>query len=87
MRPSLLQFGPSMLLALLALVGMIAIGIGIVIIFRGFAAGSKREETDLLANFKELRSRGDISDQEFRTIKANLGSRGKRELESPQVDS
>lgn len=57
-------------LAVLVLCVLIAGGFYLVSIFRDYAAGDREEETDVLANLREMHLRGDISDEEFRTIQA-----------------
>ena len=50
----------------------------------GKVRGSLREEepgaNELLTNFRELHSRGELSDGEYRTIKAMLAARLQQEL-------
>jgi hypothetical protein len=41
---------------------------------RGSFRQSERESGILLDNFRELHSRGELSDEEYRTIKAKLAS-------------
>lgn len=38
------------------------------------------EASDLLTNFREMHAKGELSDQEFRTIKKQLSARMQREL-------
>lgn len=60
----------------------IAIAIGIYVVGR-VRAGMHTTETpanDMLTNFRELHSRGELSDGEYRTIKATLSARLEQEL-------
>jgi uncharacterized membrane protein len=49
---------------------LIAAGFYLVSIFRGYAADDPDNTIDELANLEEMHRKGDISDQEFRTIQA-----------------
>ena len=42
---------------------------------RGFAVGNDETPLELLTNFREMKVQGDISDKEFRTIKALLNEK------------
>jgi len=42
---------------------------------RGLAAGNDDTPVELLTNFREMKLQGDISDKEFRTIKALLNEK------------
>ena len=42
---------------------------------RGLAAGNDDTPMELLTNFREMKLQGDISDKEFRTIKALLNEK------------
>ena len=60
----------------------IAVTLGVYVI--GRVRKSSRESTptasDHLTNFRELHSQGELSDEEFRTIKSMLAERMQREL-------
>ena len=57
---------------------MIALAVLVVRRFRSYAVEDKGTTLDLLTNFREMSSKGDITDAEFRTIKSLLGdARGK----------
>jgi uncharacterized membrane protein len=55
---------------LLILCVLIAAGFYLVASFRDYAADDQEEASDVLANLEEMHRKGDISDQEFRTIQA-----------------
>ncbi len=57
-------------LAVLVLCVLIAAGFYLLSIFRDYAADDHRGDDDVLANLRELHLRGDISEEEFRTIQA-----------------
>ncbi len=57
-------------LAVLVLCVLLASGYYLVSSFRDYAANDHHEVNDVLANLRELHSRGEISDEEFRTIQA-----------------
>jgi uncharacterized membrane protein len=63
----------QMLFSLGILMGLIAVGYLVVQRFRGGAANEGRPESELLTKFQEMRHEGDISEQEYRTIKSVLG--------------
>jgi uncharacterized membrane protein len=63
----------QMLISLGILAGLIAVGYLVVQRFRGGAANEGRPESDLLTKFQEMHHEGDISEQEYRTIKSVLG--------------
>lgn len=44
------------------------------------------DASDLMTNFRELHSRGELSDEEYRTIKATLAERLRRQLDSPPAE-
>jgi hypothetical protein len=53
---------------------LVAVGFYLVGKLRGAFRQSERESGILLDNFRELHSRGELSDEEYRTIKAKLAS-------------
>jgi uncharacterized membrane protein len=67
--------------AVLAL--LIALAVYLVGRFRGHADDDQPHASDMLPNFRELHSRGELSDGEFRTIKTLL----KRQLEDELKDT
>lgn len=56
--------------SILVLCFLIAAGFYLVSIFRDYAADDQEEASRVLANLEEMHRKGDISDQEFRIIKA-----------------
>ena len=65
----------SLLLWLVVLMGMITAGWLVVRRFRDSNADDQRTPDLGLTNLQEMAERGDISDKEYRTIKAVLGAR------------
>jgi uncharacterized membrane protein len=68
------------ILAVGVLIGLVIVGVLIVQSFRGSAAQKGPTPNELLANFQEMRSRGDITDADYRKIKSVLGAELHREL-------
>ncbi len=56
------------------------IGWFVVLRFRDISGDDKPTASELLTNFRELRQEGDISEQEYRTIKTALRPDIEREL-------
>jgi uncharacterized membrane protein len=58
------------------------VGVGVVILLRFRDASGKKENEvgQSLSKFREMHSRGDLSDEEFRTIKAKLAAEVRQEL-------
>jgi hypothetical protein len=54
---------------------LVAVAYFVVRKLRGLAAGNDDTPTELLTNFREMKLQGDISDKEFRTIKALLNEK------------
>lgn len=67
-------------LGIMVLCVLIAAGFYLVSIFRDYAADDHRGTDDVLANLQDLHLRGDISDEEFRTIQAKTNL--KRDVDS-----
>ena len=67
-----------MLCTILAL--LIALAVYLVGRFRGRADEDQPAASNLLSNFRELHSRGGLSDEEFRTIKTLLAQKLQDEL-------
>jgi uncharacterized membrane protein len=61
-----------------------AIALGVYVIGRVRAGVNRKEPpaSEWLTNFKELHAKGELSDEEYRTIKAMLAERLQRELNS-----
>jgi hypothetical protein len=64
----------------LAGAALCAIGVYFVKRFRDRAAEDQPQASELLTNFREMYSQGGLSDEEFRTIKAQLADRMQREI-------
>ena len=62
------------------LIGLVIIGVFVVQRFRGGAADKGTSANELITNFQEMRSRGDISDADYRKIKAVLRAELQSEL-------
>jgi len=69
-------------LSVLILCVLIAVAFSFVSKFRDYNANDRETTSETLANLEEMRRRGDISDQEYRTIKTTTH----RQLSNP-VDS
>jgi hypothetical protein len=68
------------ILAVGVLIGLVIVGVLIVQSFRGSAVRKGPTANELLTNFQEMRSRGDIDDADYRKIKSVLGAELHREL-------
>ena len=70
----------QIMLWMTVLVGLVILGGLVVQRFRGGAAEKGTRANDLLTNFQEMQSRGDISDADYRKIKSVLGAQLQSEL-------
>jgi uncharacterized membrane protein len=70
----------QLMLGLGALIALVIVGVMIVQRFRGGAANKGHSSHELMTNFQEMRQRGDISDGDYRKIKAVLGESLHNEL-------
>ena len=68
----------TILLAVLAV--LVAAGVYIVGRFRGGSEKDQPTASELMTNFRELHSQGDLSEQEYRNIKTLLAERLQNEL-------
>jgi hypothetical protein len=68
------------ILAIGVLIGLMVVGVLIVQSFRGGATDKGTSANELLTNFQEMRSRGDIDDGDYRKIKSVLGAQLHQEL-------
>lgn len=59
---------------------LVAVGIYVVAKVRGSLSEDEPQPHDLLTNFRDLHAQGELSDEEYRTIKAALAARLQREL-------
>jgi uncharacterized membrane protein len=62
------------------LIGLVIVGVLVVQSFRGGAVDKGTKASQLLSNFEEMRSRGDIDDADYRKIKSVLGAELHSEL-------
>ncbi|HUY90135.1 MAG TPA: hypothetical protein VMV10_15465 [Pirellulales bacterium] len=77
----LLQRTETRLLILTAVVAaLIAVGIYVVAKVRRSFMQSGPAASDLITNFRELHSQGELSDEEYRNIKAMLAARLQNQL-------
>ncbi|MBC19064.1 MAG: hypothetical protein CMJ74_02235 [Planctomycetaceae bacterium] len=65
-----------------AVVALIAIGAYAVSKWRDATDDDTNSASELLTNFREMHSRGDLTDEEFRTIKARLSYEMKEEIKN-----
>ena len=70
----------QVMLWMTVLIGLVIVGVLIVQRFRGGAADKGTSANELMTNFQEMRSRGDISDADYRKIKSVLGAALQSEL-------
>lgn len=63
-----------------AMAVLIVVGVYIIGKMRSKLRETDSGSNDLMTNFRELHSRGDLSDEEYRTIKASLTARLQREI-------
>jgi uncharacterized membrane protein len=61
---------------------LIAVGIYVVAKVRRSFMESGQNPSDLITNFRELHSQGELSDEEYRNIKATLAARLQSRLKS-----
>jgi hypothetical protein len=62
------------------LLGLLIVAVLLVQRFRGGAAEKGAMAKELVSNFEEMRSRGDITDADYRRIQSVLGDKLHREL-------
>ena len=65
-----------------AIAALTALGAFVVARFRGGKGDDQPSTSELLSKFRELHDQGELSDEEFRSIKANLAQRLEAELKS-----
>jgi hypothetical protein len=63
-----------------AIAGLAALGIWIVVRFRGSKDSDQPAASELLSKFRDLHEQGELSDKEFRNIKTLLAERLQKEL-------
>ncbi len=74
---------PSVQRSVLLIAALAILVLVLVYVIGRIRAGMTEEEggaSDLLTNFREMHAKGELSDQEFRTIKTQLSARLQREL-------
>ena len=83
----ILQRPEARLVILAALVAVVvAVGIYVVAKVRRTFVESGPSANDLITNFRELHSQGELSDEEYRTIKTMLGARLQAELKDEKKE-
>ena len=70
-----------------AILALVALGVSIVRRWRGGSADDRESASELLTKFKELHSRGGLSDGEYRTIKTKLATQLESELNNDDKTS
>lgn len=70
-------------------IGAILVVVGIYVVAKVRETFSEREPAthQLLANFRELHTQGELSDEEYRTIKATLAARLQREIKGKEEEA
>jgi uncharacterized membrane protein len=66
---------------------LVAVGTYVVLAVRRTLSESEAKTHDLISNFRELHSQGELSDEEYRTIKATLAARLQREIKDKGEES
>jgi hypothetical protein len=75
------SLGPEKLVLWLAvLAAMIAVGAYLILKIRPKTVQNEPAASELLSKFRELHSQGELSDEEFRTIKTTLSAQLQQEL-------
>jgi hypothetical protein len=72
----------QLIIAVAVLAALVAIGVYVVSKLRNQAVQKEPPASELLTKFRELHSRGVLSDEEFRTIKTTLTERLQSELDN-----
>jgi len=80
MRPLSAESLSQIIMALAMLLALLIVAVLVVQRFRGGTADRGFSSGELLANFQEMRGRGDISDADYRKIKSVLGDKLQGEL-------
>ena len=81
LMPNFLQSTAAQVVIWLALgAALVVVGIYVVGKVRQTLSESEPQTHDLMSNFRELHSQGELSDEEYRTIKATLAARLQREI-------
>ena len=75
-----MEFLARVLIFLAAVIGVLAIGIALARRYRDDADEDGLKATDMLTKFQDLHFQGELSDEEFRTIKTKLADNVQDEL-------
>lgn len=79
--PNFLQStGAQVVIWLAICAALMVVGFYVVAKVRRTFSESESGTHDLMTNFRELHSQGELSDEEYRTIKATLAARLQREI-------
>lgn len=70
-----------LILSVAGLLAFIAVGLYVVGKIRNLFRSTEAGAGDLLNNFRDLHSQGELSDEEFRTIKAKLAAKLRAEFD------
>jgi uncharacterized membrane protein len=70
----------SLVLWLAVLASLISVGVYVIMKIRAKTVQNEPEASELLSKFRDLHSQGELSDEEFRTIKTTLTVELQREL-------
>ena len=76
----------TILWSIMAITCMCLVGIYVLSKFRGVKGEADKTASESLTKFREMHSRGELSDEEYRTIKAKLTEelrRGLKDSEEP----
>ena len=73
-------FDSSLWLMLGALVGLLGVGIVLMRHFRDHQTNPTTDDHDQLTNYREMHRRGELSDEEYRTIKSKMTARLKQAI-------
>ncbi len=65
---------------------MLAVGLYIILKVRKAMRDEEPNTSDLLSNFRDIHSRGALSDEEFRVVKNKLGAQLRQELKTKQPE-
>jgi len=75
-----LSIATQLVLLIAATAAVVAVGVYIVGRVRAGLREDDAPSSELLSNFRELHARGELSDEEYRTIKAMLSARLQEEI-------
>jgi uncharacterized membrane protein len=78
---------PQIMLWVLVGVVLVAIGVFIIRRFPKGAEDDKLATSDMMDAFRDLHARGQLSDDEYRSIKTKLATRLKEELADPDEEA